>query len=388
MKLLAKHILFCSAFALVLSSAALASSLTNEEAEMFQAPLKQNHENIREMVDGFQKPDRDNPDTEQFRRITREYSELIQEYEKHYGPIDTVGNNKKEADPKKAQCANPVQVDYYFSFSMPESSISAAVADALALKKDCVDVTMRLRGFIDDDMMKTITSFYKIAKENPEDMPIEVDPVSFRKNNVVHAPTIVVGGKRYIGDMRLVGIIRSLDRLKEGPIGTSYPVKEEDLSEIFKRKGHILEEKVREYVASGAILNKFKLSRYDNRFSKVETRKVYYVDPTYTLPEDVLDHNGMVIFRKGTTYNPLDSINLGKYIFIDGNRPEDVELAIKGHYRKIIMVSGDSLELQKKHKETFYHANDEMIRLFRIERVPLIIEQEGRLIRATEEPAI
>jgi hypothetical protein len=77
---------------------------------------------------------------------------------------------------------------------------------------------------------------------------------------------------------------------------------------------------------------------------------------------------------------------MSKYIFIDGNRPEQVEMAVKGNYRKIILMSGDVIALGKKYGTAFYHVNDELINLFKIERVPLLIEQEGRLIRATEQP--
>lgn len=380
MKSLAKHILFFSLVVLLACPGVHASDLTNEDIQKYKAPMAGDHSDLEAMAETFQKSGKDPDDYKQFKR---KESELREIYEKYYGKIDT-----PEPEPKKeqVQCDNPVKVDYYFSFSMPESSIQAAVADALALHKQCVKVTMRLRGLVDNNLKKTILVFYNIAKANPEDLPIEIDPKGFKENNIQHVPTILVNGKRYVGDMRLAGIMSSQETIKEGTLAVSYPVKEEDIVEMFKRKAPIMEQKMREYIASGAVRKKFNLTRYDGKFKKAEEERVYYIDPTYTVPEDIRDHNGTVIAKAGQKFNPLDTVSIGKYIFIDGNKAEDVELAVKGNYRKIILMSGDVIELSKQYRIPFYHVNDELIQLFQIKRVPLLIEQEGRLIRATEKP--
>ena len=165
-----------------------------------------------------------------------------------------------------------------------------------------------------------------------------------------------------------------------------YDIREEDLAEVFKKRAPMATKHMQEYVDSGAVKKKFQLSRYDGTFGEAKVKRVYYIDPTYTQPEDILDQHGLVHIPAGTKANPLDTIKVGKYIFINGNKPKEVAAAVQGKYRSIILMSGDALELRKKHGVAFYHANDELIQFFQIQKVPLQIEQEGRLIRATEQP--
>jgi conjugal transfer pilus assembly protein TraW len=382
MKYWARHILCTSALVVLAASAALASGeqAAKEDFSRFTAPMDKPREAAEATIGTFQRPA---ADPGSYRDFIKAEKELVNIYEKYYGPIDVP---KPEAAKEAVSCDNPVAVDYFFSFSMPSSSIHSAVADALALRKKCVNVKMYLRGLVDNDLKKTIATFYSIAKANPENLPVEIDPARFKKENIRQVPTTLVNGKRFVGDMRLSGIIYNLDAIQEGTVATSYPVREDDLIELFKRRAPLLEEKMKEYVASGAVQKKFNLTRYDGQFGRAEKRRVYYIDPTYILPEDVRDHRGIVLFPKGSAVNPLDSVAIGKYIFIDGNRQEEVEMALKGNYREIILVSGDALKLGERYRVQFYHANDDLIQLFQVKRVPLLIEQEGRLIRATEQP--
>lgn len=380
---MAKLILYISIIAVFFSNAYASSESPQiqHDYESFKRPLEQEYSDLDTMVETFQKP---LDDPTQYAPFRKEEKELINIYEKYYGKNDDVPIQQPHNG--KISCDNAIKVDYYFSFSMPESSIYAAVEDALALRKKCVDVNMHLRGLIDNDFTKTIKIFYGISKANPEDLPIEIDPKGFKHNNVIHVPTVLIGGKRFVGDMRLSGIMHNLDRLKEGTVAATYPVKELDIAELIKRRAHLLENEMNKFIESGTVAKKFILTHYDKQFNKAEKKKIYYIDPTYTVPKDILDHRGIVVIKAGTSVNPLDMVKIGKYIFINGNHPEEVKLALQGNYRSIILMSGDALKLGQQHHVPFYHVNDELIQLFQIKRVPLIIEQEGRLIRATEQP--
>lgn len=310
------------------------------------------------------------------------YREFLRDRDSFYSE-----DKEAAADPRYAGCGARTVVEYYFSFSMPEESVRQAVGDALALQKNCVEVRMYVRGLVDNSMKKTIKAFYGISKVHPGDFPITINPVKFREDKITAVPTIIVNGKRLVGDMRITGILYNIDALQNGKIATTYPIKEEDLAEVFRKREPMLRKSVQEYANSGKVREKYKLTRYNGKFSHVEKPRVYYVNPTQVLGDDIRDHNGAVVWPKGTLVNPLDHTMLtGRYIFIDGNSPAQVELALKGPYKKIILVSGDSYVLGQKHHKVFYHGMDEMIELFAIDRVPLVIEQEGRLIRATELP--
>lgn len=346
--------------------------LSDEDKAIFSEPKQDALQNAETVSGGFQQTPKD-PDA---------YREFLRDRDAFYSE-----GKEAAADTRFAGCENRTVVEYYFSLSMPKDSVRNAVGDALALQKNCVDVRMYIRGLVDNSMMKTIKSFYGISKVHPEDFPITINPVKFRENSITVTPTILVNGRRFVGDMRITGILYNIDALQNGKIATTYPIREEDLAEVFRKREPMLKQAVQEYIKSGAIREKFKLTRYNGKFKHVEKPRVYYVNPTQTLADDIRDHNGAIIWPKGTLINPLDhSMLTGKYIFIDGNSPAQVELALKGKYKKIILVSGDSYDLGKKHHQVFYHGIDEMLDLFAIERVPLVIEQEGRLIRATELP--
>lgn len=379
MKYWAKLILF---FSVVILLAIAVIVRAEEDYREFsnKPPAADDLRVLESTVDTFQKPEQDATYYNQFKKNEEDLQKI---YDLYYGQKE---NTKQEAKNNTADCEHPLQVDYYFSFSLPESSIKSAVEDALTLRKKCVRVKMYLRGLKDNNLKKTIVSFYSIARANPEDLPIEIDPVKFQSEKIQAVPTTIINGKRLVGDMKLSGVIYNLDVLQEGKIAVSYPIREDDLIELFKKRAHLAERKMKKYLESGKIYDRFKLTRYDGKYAEAKKKKIYYIDPTQTLAEDIRDNNGTILFPRGTQVNPLDQITIGKYIFIDGHNADQIMYAVRGKYRKIILVSGDTYELSKKHKKEFYHMTDELAGLFRVERVPLIIEQEGRLIRATEQP--
>lgn len=346
--------------------------LSEDDKAIFSDPDDSNLRAAEAISGGFQQTPKDRD----------AYREFLRDRDSFYSE-----DKEAAAEPQYAGCGARMVVEYFFSFSMPEESVRQAVGDALALQKSCVEVRMYVSGLVDNSMKKTIKAFYGISKVHPGDFPITINPVKFREDKITAVPTIIINGKRLVGDMRITGILYNLDALQNGKIATTYSIKEDDLAEVFRKREPMLRKSIQEYANSGKVREKYKLTRYNGKFSHVEKRRVYYVNPTHFLGDDIRDQNGAIVWAKGTMVNPLDHTMLtGKYIFIDGNSPAQVELALKGLYKKIILVSGDSYELGKKHHKVFYHSIDEMIDLFAVERVPLVIEQEGRLIRATELP--
>ena len=56
---------------------------------------------------------------------------------------------------------------------------------------------------------------------------------------------------------------------------------------------------------------------------------VYYHDPTYTVLEDILDHNGKVLYPAGYKVNPLNQVSLRqRLIFINGDNKAQVTFAL------------------------------------------------------------
>ena len=117
--------------------------------------------------------------------------------------------------------------------------------------------------------------------------------------------------------------------------------------------------------------------------AKAQDKKVRYYDPTYINPEDIFDHNGLLIAHKGMKVNPLEFTSLTQpLIFIDGDDAEQVSYALSLETAKIILVKGSPLKLQRAHKRWIYFDQAGVITTkLGITEVPSLVEQEGLALK-------
>ena len=127
------------------------------------------------------------------------------------------------------------------------------------------------------------------------------------------------------------------------------------------------------------------LTRYDGKFEHAKEEREYHINPKLILTEDILDPQGNTLFLEGTVFDPTKYVKLGRYVIIDGNSPKQVEFALKGDFKKIILISGNLEKLTRTYEKPFYFANDELIGRFKIRRVPAVIEGEGEYVKVTEK---
>ncbi|MEW6601891.1 MAG: TrbC family F-type conjugative pilus assembly protein [Nitrospirota bacterium] len=284
---------------------------------------------------------------------------------------------------------------YFLSFSMPPESIKQAMLDAVRLGKgNDLQITLVLRGLVNNDLKATFMAFYDLRQENGMgiEYPIELNPDSFTKYAVSRVPNIIFESEEKIGRISGAGIRYALSNFSAeirdyGKQGDTYEIEEEDFIKFLtdRAKSPQVQKKIQNAFRK-SMENMYRLRRYDGRFQKAVKDRVYRIDPTVTLTDDLLDHEGNVIFTKGSTFNPADYMTMtGKYIVIDGKDDKQMQLALKGNYRKIILASGDIMALNKKYKTTFYFINDILIDRFQLTHVPAILEQEGRYLRVTEK---
>lgn len=108
-------------------------------------------------------------------------------------------------------------------------------------------------------------------------------------------------------------------------------------------------------------------------------------DPSLIVDEDIKDHKGNFIARKGTHVNPLDYQSFGKpLILIQGNDESQVSWALK-HDAKIVLVSGKPLQLARNHKKMFYFDQGAILSSkFGIKAVPTRISQKGKVLLIEE----
>lgn len=333
-------------------------------------------EKVKEAVKSFQQP----AATDGIRQFQK--PSVSQGYKAVTGEIPQSGVFEPQPACETTQAG---KVYYFFSFSMPRETIKDTIR--IIQKNKNSNTVMVLRGFVNNNMKDTVKEFHRLTKEVGGEFPIEMDPFAFDKHSVTEVPTIVKEGDQ-VGKVKGVGLRYALEKFEDsledyGKMGETYPIKEQHFMEFVKAKQPEVEAKLRKKVEK---LKKevLVLKKYDGRFKTVKEGRVFYIDTTYTLEDDILDHNGNVLFAKGTRYNPADYVKLGRYVVIDGNDPKQVKYAVEGNFRKIIIVSGDIGKLMKKHKKAFYFIDDNIAERFQIQAVPTVFEGEGKFVKVSE----
>lgn len=284
------------------------------------------------------------------------------------------------------------RVYYFFSFSMPDESLQRSVRDVYELRKQGTNVVMVIRGFVRNDMQSTVMAFEKLKRESgiESDLPVDIDPPLWEQYGITVVPVLISSSRKGIGKVTGdVGIPYALSRIDTkiddyGKEGHTYEIAEEDLLKVIEAKKPLIEAQVRQRIET--LQNEmYLLKKHDGQYEKATRDRVYYIDPSLVLTDDILDHEGKVLFPKGSVFNPADHVRLGRYIIIDGNDPRQVQLALDGDYRKLMLISGDLAKLAGTHKKQFWFVPDDILKRFQIRRVPTIFEQEGRNVRVTEK---
>lgn len=178
-----------------------------------------------------------------------------------------------------------------------------------------------------------------------------------------------------------------------GNLGKTYPIAEKDLVEVIKSK---LEEKK----ANGELdkLNQELTDRSKayvrrppgRKLPRAADYKAFAIDPTYTVPEDIRDAEGNLLYPAGLQFNPLKVKSLTKVLcFIDGDDPEQVlwmqKICDGEQQYKLILVNGDYNDVTKRvGKRIYFDQYGTLVDKFRIEAVPAIVRQSGDYLYVEE----
>lgn len=124
---------------------------------------------------------------------------------------------------------------------------------------------------------------------------------------------------------------------------------------------------------------------------RTQVARSWYLDPTYRLTNDIKDAFGNVLFKNGTTVNPLDFLGLRQnWLFFDATDTTQITRAkqLLKHYDgklKLILVQGKPFELSKEWQlPVFFDQGGTLIRRFGIKAVPAILSQENKRLRVDE----
>ena len=179
-----------------------------------------------------------------------------------------------------------------------------------------------------------------------------------------------------------------------GVVGQTYEIAEPDMLEGFYSK-------LREAEANGKMAEveeqmKERFIAHANRpkgvaLPRTQKHRVHYFDPTIVLSQDIVDHEGNVLWPSGTTVNPLDYVSMTQqWLFFDADDPEQAAWAhdyLKRYPNQVrpILIQGAVLELTEAWQvRLYFDQQGKYVEKFGIKTVPSLISQEGKKLRIDE----
>lgn len=177
--------------------------------------------------------------------------------------------------------------------------------------------------------------------------------------------------------------------------GHTFEIQEPDLLKELESKLQLLEESGELKKHQEILRNKAEQSVRTpppvEGISKAAKQRVWYYDPSLTVPYDLKDHQGRVFHKKGTRINPLKFRSLSSLlIFIDGADEAQVSWVQRTYLdgenkSKIILTSGSPFELMEILNEPIYFDQGGTItKKLGIKHVPAVVVQEGLKLKITE----
>lgn len=176
-----------------------------------------------------------------------------------------------------------------------------------------------------------------------------------------------------------------------GRIGPVWPIAEPDLLASMQRKA------AAKLADGGAAQLETELRERSERYlsappalglPRATDDKSWTLDPSVTLPDDLLDAGGKLLIPAGTRVNPLDLRPLSRaLVFIDAGDPAQLrwlERTLSSAKPVKLILTGGSPGDTAKHLEgraVYFDQNGELVRALGIHAVPTTVEQEDRHLR-------
>lgn len=115
-----------------------------------------------------------------------------------------------------------------------------------------------------------------------------------------------------------------------------------------------------------------------------EMSRLRDVIPFFTLPFDIPDKDGNILYPKGFTFNPLEHLTLPNVLWIV--RPEQLDWALSkaGANDMVILSGGNALKESEKRKTPIYILQDQLADRLGLKSAPSRVWQEGRVLKVEE----
>lgn len=180
-----------------------------------------------------------------------------------------------------------------------------------------------------------------------------------------------------------------------GAVGSTYEIAEENILHVIDRKLKRMSdsgdmEKLNPAFKEQASKSIKRPKAVSGILTTTEARAFTY-DPSLTLSQDLLDHQGKLIYPAGSKVNPLDTSPLNTVLlFIDGDNEQQVSWAKDQdtqHQQKTkwILVKGSPFELMEAlNKPVFFDQDGSITTKLGIRQVPAKVFQVGHTLQIEE----
>lgn len=177
----------------------------------------------------------------------------------------------------------------------------------------------------------------------------------------------------------------------QGVFGTLFEIAEEDMLALIQttltraqEDGSLkkLETKIQTDLTEKAIHPKGSPS-----LKKCTSSREFFVDPSLTLEEDIKDHEGHFLGKKGMRLNPLEHHSLSKgLLFIDGEDDSQLAYAVQNKEAfHVVLTNGSPVLRGEEHQmKLYFDQNGIITKKYGITQIPATLQQEGTKLKITE----
>jgi conjugal transfer pilus assembly protein TraW len=299
------------------------------------------------------------------------------------------------------RASSAYRIEILVSWALGEQALREIAAEASSYP----NAVMIFRGIPEGQRFRDAIKRLHALLAGLDPVPsVTIDPPRFERLGTDQVPAIVVyaGGEPIAHARGTYGIHYILARVgagARGDLGVTGPtatVTEPSLIEVMKRHLASLDLTASQHRAAERYWGKL---QYLELPQATEPRSRRF-DPSVMVTADITDARGNVIAPAGSRINPLDLMPFHERVLVfDASRPEQVALAraLAARYRdrRLVLIASrldrtagwDGFkQLQDGFRAPVYLLNEPIRARFHIERVPALVDAEGRDIVVREIP--
>jgi conjugal transfer pilus assembly protein TraW len=174
-----------------------------------------------------------------------------------------------------------------------------------------------------------------------------------------------------------------LDAKDLGIYGSTSSISEEDLIQFIKERIQSFSEEDRQQFMQSMqnyFVSELKKPMEVKGIRKAKKYSVIYFDPSICVDQDIFNHKGQIVVKKGTIVNPLSQVSLDQdLLFFDATDSEQLAWAESfSSSSKWILVKGQPMQLEKDlNRPIYFDQGGILIKKFGITQVPAHVSQEG-----------